>query len=127
MDYYYNPYDGQFYYMVRPVTPSGGTPYQLPAGEGNKWIGKNVDIIMTNGTRYCNVRFTGVENPGGGFVWVFDDYSQGSPPITRRISNMDVAEINQAGTLCRPTSTPSSTGKPWYCYTWWGSSRPECK
>ncbi|WP_197232360.1 hypothetical protein [Priestia endophytica] len=126
MSYYYNPYDGQYYYLPEPRM----TPYYLPPGEGTTWVDKNVDIVMTNGTKYCNVRFLRVQNVGGGqYIWEFEDYSLGGgPPVVRRISNIDVAEINQAGVLCRPQPTPQPTPvKPWYCYTPWGQWRPECR
>ncbi|MCY7470692.1 hypothetical protein, partial [Bacillus safensis] len=82
-----------------------------PAGAGTEWINKNVDILMNNGTCFGNVRFISVDmiaSPAGlpatpnDFLWTFDQYPPGGgAPIRRRVSPIDVAQINQPGTLCQ--------------------------
>ncbi|MED4886265.1 hypothetical protein [Lysinibacillus fusiformis] len=90
--------------------------HKQPPGEGYKWINKNVDIMLNNGSKFCDVRFIAVQPsptvPGlpVEYVWVFDDYSTGGAPVTRSINPIDVLEINQSGTICGSPSGPSGPG-----------------
>ncbi|MFC9539059.1 hypothetical protein ACFTQ7_04160 [Lysinibacillus sp. NPDC056959] len=75
------------------------TRQQYPSPEGYQWINKNVDIIMRDGRKFCNVRFLNEETivPStstipGEYIWVFDDYSSGGAPIRRRKDPKDVVD-----------------------------------
>ncbi|EOO04890.1 hypothetical protein IAW_05897 [Bacillus cereus str. Schrouff] len=117
MNNYYNPY----YYpnnYYDPYRQGPGTHSYQPPAVGSEWINQNVDIMMTNGKCFSNVRFLSVDSIPGiapgeptEYVWTFEVYPPGGgAPTRRRVSHKDVAEINQAGSLCQGTGTGTGMG-----------------
>lgn len=96
--------------------------HDQPGPEGYQWIGKNVDIQLNNGIKYCDVRFINVETYPGPpvvYIWVFDDYRNGGAPIRNRLNSHDVLIINQSGTICGSPSGPSGPSGPGGCQWRW--------